>query len=62
MSDKISLTRAQVNFLVENTECNGDQELAVERFAILMIEERLDPTDLVKVLEKVMRRMKNGKQ
>jgi len=62
MSEKISLNRAQIEFIVENTDCGGDAELAVERFATLMIEEKIDPGLIVKCIDKVMRRMKNEKQ
>ena len=62
MGDKISLTRAQIEFIVENTDSNGDPEIAVERFALLMIEEKIDPGLIVKCIDKVMRRMKNEKQ
>ena len=54
MSDKIKLTQKQVQFLVEMTEI-PDPEEAVDRFASIMIEERINPIDIVLVVDRLIK-------
>lgn len=57
MSDRIRLTKKQIDFVMEHT-MELDPEKAVERFADLMIMERVDPTDMVILIDKLIQRMK----
>jgi hypothetical protein len=54
LSDKIKLTQKQVQFLVEMTEI-PDPEEAVDRFASIMIEERINPIDIVLVVDRLIK-------
>jgi hypothetical protein len=56
-SDKIYLNREQQIFLTEMFEIN-DPSLAAEKFAIMMVEERANPGDLLEYIKKIMKRMK----
>jgi hypothetical protein len=56
LSDKISLTKTQLVFLMEMLE-ETNQEKAVEKFATIMIEERVDPIDISEVIDKIMAKM-----
>ena len=56
-SDRIYLNKEEQIFLMEMLELE-DPVSAAEKFAILMVEERADPTELQKYLKKIMKRMK----
>ena len=54
MSDgRIYLSGDEQEFLMEFLELN-DPIKAAEKFALLMVEEKADPTDLKKYLKKIM--------
>ncbi|HWY35731.1 MAG TPA: hypothetical protein VNX68_13885 [Nitrosopumilaceae archaeon] len=56
-NDKIYLSRAEQIFLIEMLEISNPQE-AAEKFALLMVEERADPTQLQQYIKKIMSKMK----
>lgn len=56
-SDRIYLSKEEQIFLTEMLEIEDIND-AVEKFAILMVEERADPTQLHKYLKKIIKRMK----
>lgn len=56
MSDKVSLSRKQIDFIVKMTEIE-DQENAVERFMKIMIDERVDPSEISYVVDRIMKKM-----
>lgn len=56
-SDRIYLSKEEQIFLTEMLEIDDIND-AVEKFAILMVEERADPTQLHKYLKKIIKRMK----
>ena len=53
---KIYLTKEEQIYLMEMLEIKNVTD-AVERFADLMIEERADPTELLKYLKSIMKKM-----
>ena len=55
-SDRIYLSREEQIFLMEMLELR-DPSQAAEKFALLMVEERADPTELQKYLKKIMKKM-----
>ena len=57
MKDKIFLTKEEQLFLMEMLETEDPVE-AAERFALIMVDERADPTDLQKYIKKIMKKMK----
>lgn len=59
MNDKnrLYLTKEEQLFLMEMFELKDAKE-AAERFVILMIEERADPTQTQKFIKKIMKGMK----
>jgi hypothetical protein len=52
--EKIFLSREEQAFLMEMTDTKSPSD-AVEKFAILMVEERVDPSDLEDYLKKIMK-------
>jgi hypothetical protein len=56
LSDKVSLSRKQIDFIVKMTEIE-DQENAVERFMKIMIDERVDPSEISYVVDRIMKKM-----
>lgn len=56
-SSKIYLNREEQIFLMEFLELD-DPVMAAEKFAMLMVEERADPTELKKYIIKIMRKLK----
>ena len=53
-ADRIYLSREEQIFLIKMLEIE-DPAVAVERFAILMVEERADPSNLSDYLKKIMK-------
>ena len=56
--DKIFLSREEQVFLMEMLEVKDPMD-AVEIFAILMVDERADPSDLQHYVKQIMKKMKN---
>lgn len=56
-ANKVRLTREEQIFLMEMLETN-DVEDAAEQFAVLMVMENVNPTELEEYLKKVMKRIK----
>jgi len=56
-SDRIYLSKEEQIFLMEMLEINNPIE-AAERFAVLMVNEKADPTKLQEYIKKIMKRMK----
>jgi len=56
LSDRIKLTRKQVNFLLEHLD-EKDPEEAATRFMELMILEKVDPVDIAFVIDKIIKRI-----
>lgn len=56
-SEKLFLTQEEQIFLMEMYEIN-DPVLAAEKFALEMIDQKVDPRELQKYLRKIMGRMK----
>lgn len=52
--DRIRLSREEQVFLMKMIETD-DPMMAVEKFAILMVEERVDPSDLEIYIKKIMK-------
>lgn len=59
MSDKIYLSKEEQIFLMEMLELK-DPVQAAEKFALLMIEEHADPTQLQKYLRKIIANFHKG--
>ena len=55
--DKIYLSRAEQIYLMEMLEIDNPQE-AAERFVVLMVMEKADPTQLQTYLGKIMAKLK----
>jgi hypothetical protein len=56
LSDKIGLTRKQIDFITYITEI-PDAEQAVEFFMILMVEERADPSQIELYVDKMIKKL-----
>lgn len=59
MSEKIYLTKPQQNFLKEMLEIEDIKE-AAQYFALMMVEEKADPTQLQKYVERIMQKMEKN--
>lgn len=53
MNDRIYLSREEQAFLVEMLEMENPTD-AAERFAVLMVDEKADPSKLTQYLKKIM--------
>lgn len=55
--NKIRLNRRQLDFLVEMTEIQDTKE-AVKKFAAILTEERVHPSQMAQVIDFIIKRMK----
>lgn len=56
MSEKIRLTKKQLHFVTQILEIS-DPDKAVERFMEIMIEERVDPSDIVILIDTILKKL-----
>lgn len=54
---KVTLTQEQINFIIHQTGISSKNE-AIEYFAALMVEERIDPKKLGMYVSMMMNRLK----
>jgi hypothetical protein len=56
VSERICLNKEEQVFLMEMLEMNNPVD-ACEKFAMLMVDEKADPTELQQYLKKIMKKM-----
>lgn len=57
VSNKITLNKKQLEFLLYMLEINDHME-AVQKFAMILVEERVPADQMAPVIDKIMERMK----
>jgi hypothetical protein len=55
MSEKIRLNKKQIAFVIAMMEID-DAKQAVEKFAIIMIEEKMNPAQMGKLIDRILER------
>jgi hypothetical protein len=56
LSDKIGLTKKQIEFIIYMTEIE-DPSSAVEEFMTIMVEERAEPAQIEKYVDKMIKKL-----